>query len=134
MLEIWNLAGHYCRLASLVLHTNESVIWPLLLIALIRLFWGNDKLFRFALAFAPRYLWLQRLCRISLMVIIIWELIAIYQALPIYVTDTNIWVLGIVSVIWFFVFVWMFWWLIDAAYLIILLIIGTIRRFFSWMW
>ncbi len=132
MMEIWNVCSHYCQLASLVLHTNEAVVWPLLLLAIFRLFFSSDKLFKFSFAFRNR--WMQRVCRLMIVAVVIWELIAIYQGLPTYVADTNIWLLGALSLALFFLGVWMFWWLVDAAWLIVLLIFGTIKRFFSWLW
>ncbi len=134
MTGIWDLAGHYCRLASLILHTHEEVIYVLTFIAVLRLLWGTDRYFRFSFSFAPQKRWMQRFCRIVLVATVLCEITFIYQGLHVYTADTNPRILGAVTIALFFFLAWVYLWLIDVAWFIVLVIWGTIRRFCYWMW
>ena len=134
MSGIWDVAEHYCRLASLILHTNVAAFYALTFIAVLRLLWGTDRYFRFSFSFAPQKRWMQRFCRIVLVVMVLCEMTVIYQGLHVYVADTNPRILGAVTMTLFFFFAWAYLWAIDVVWFIVLIIWGTVKRFFSWMW
>lgn len=134
MVGIWNVAEHYCQLASLILHTNVTVFYVLTFIAVLRLLWGTDRYFRFSFSFAPQKRWMQRFCRLILVAMVLCEMTVIYQGLHVYVADTNPRILGAVTMTLFFLVAWVYLWLIDVIWFIVLIILGTIKRFCHWMW
>ena len=110
----------------------QGVGYILLFIAVCRLFFSYDRLFKYSFGFQK--IGLQRLCRILLVIAFVWELWLIYQNPQIFISGYSPVVCGCLNVLVFVCGIWLALLVLDALWLLLVLIWNLICSFFGWIW